>query len=378
MTNPIEPTGRHLVPRLSRGLPKLSGRSLVRGLAALAAWARLAPASPHFGGADGRPVLDPQRRAVLWPVLVETVSVIAMPATQDGSPEAGLAGLASLADCIRDHVAAAPPRPAVLLGGADPPQLFVLQILASDLQPCLGRWQSRLAAWCQGGRLIGDWPLLGLCRGDLERTRLRLVERAWQLGMALDLAGLEKLLPARGAAPPELSAAAEIEAAEASAVSRDPAALAAGWRIYVEAAGRLPAGDWPTGSGALGEAIAALDGLAAETRVALKATPPAALPTGGADTIQALALALLTEALQPFLAEWRPRWQRFAVSGRPEAKWRRCEDCRAALAATRDRCRPIIEKLGREIGVPSLSGSAGRGAPDEETPLQLPPPPARS
>jgi hypothetical protein len=320
-------------------------------------------------------VLDPQRRALLWPVFVETVAAIGVLAPPDVPPEAALAALTALAERLRDHLAAAPPRLAILPDGADPPQLFVLQMLASDLQPCLGRWQPRLAGWCRGGRSTADWPLLAWCRGDLSRTRERLAERAWQLAIALDLRGLGRLLPARGAAVPELLDPAELAAAEeaGAAPPPDPAVRQAGWRIYVEAVAGFPAAGSPVRSAGLGEAIAALDRLAAETRAALKAMPPATKT----ETIQALAFALLTEGLQPFLADWRGRWQKFAASGRPAAKWRRAEECRAALAAARERCQPIIEKLGQELGAPS-AGSADRAAACEETPLQLPPPATRS
>lgn len=375
MSNPIEPAGRSVASRHLPALAARPGRSLVRGIAAVAAWARLRSGALRFGEIDGRPMLDPQRRALVWPVFVETIAAIGALAARDGPPEAGIAALTALAERLRERVAAAPPRLAVLPDGADPPQLFILQMLGSDLQPCLARWQPRLAEWCGGGRSTVDWPLLGLCRGDLEATRARLAERGWQLGIALDLPDLGRLLPERSAAVPQLLDAAELAAAEAGAAPPpDPASAQAGWRIYVEAVAGLPAAESSARSTALGEAIAALERLAAETRSALKAMPPLAAKSG---TIRALAFALLTEGLQPFLGEWRGRWQKFATSGRPAAKWRRAEECRVALAAARERCLPIVKKLGRELGAPP-AGSAIRAGPSEETPLQLPPPATRS
>ena len=66
----------------------------------------------------------------------------------------------------------------------------------------------------------------------------------------------------------------------------------------------------------------------------LRAMPPPA--NAGAETIQAQAFKLLSEVLQPFLTEWRPRHRRFVAAERAEAKWRRAEECRAALIATRN------------------------------------------
>ena len=372
MTNPIEPDGHSVAPRHLPALAARPGRSLLRGIAAIAAWARLPSGALRFAGADGRPVLDAQRRALLWPVFVDSVAAIGTLAAPEVSPEAGLAALTALAERLREQIAAAPPRTALLPEDGGSPQLFVLRMLAEDVQPCLGRWQPRLAEWRRGGRSTTDWPLCDPCRGDLGCTRARLAERAWQLGIALDLPGLGRLLPERSAAVPELLDAAALALAEAGAAPPpDPASRQAGWRIYIEAAAGLPAAESTARLGSLGEAIAAFDGLAAETRAALKEMLPAA---PGIEPIQSLAFALLTEGLQPFLGEWRGRWQKFAASGRSEAKWRRAEECRAALAAARERCLSIVEQLGRAIGAPPLPGSAGRADPGEETPLQLPPP----
>ncbi len=212
------------------------------------------------------------------------------------------------------------------------------------------------------------------CRGDLARTRDRLVERGWQLGMALGLAGLERLLPERPMVAPELIAADELVGAETMAPAPpDPASVQAGWHVYVEAVTRLPQPALLSGPGALGEAIAALDMLADRLRDTLKAMPPPA--STGAETIQALAFKLLSEVLQPFLTEWRPRYQRFAASERAEAKWGRAAECRYGLVATRARCLPIIKAIGDKVGAPALPESAAAlTSTEDEIPLQLPPP----
>jgi hypothetical protein len=378
MTNPIEPVRRPVVQRLLPIAATRPGRALARGVAAVAGWARLTNGALRLGGADVAAPFDPQARALLWHALTETISAIAALAGPDVAPEAGLAALGTFADRVREQVAMHAPGVAMVLGGSEPPQIFVLEILTQDVQPCLARWLPRLEAWCQSGRRTADWALLALCRNDLARTRERLVERGWQLGVALGLPGLDRLLPERLTAVAALTAPDELAAAEAEATTApDPMARQAGWRIYVEAAARLPAREMRSAPGAIGDALAALDAFAGEIRAALKAMPPPL--NGAANTIQALGFELLTKGIQPFLSEWRPRYRRFSASGRPEAKWRRVDECRAALAAARARCLPAIGAIGRQIGAPPLPDFADPAAvAGEDLPLQLPPPATRA
>ena len=381
MTNPIEPARK---PASERRLAVYAAGSAAGGIGALRrsiapimAWARLTKGSLRLGGPDAAVALDLQSRGLLWSILIETISAIGILGASDAPLGEALDALRTLSDRARSGLAASPPR-GTPLPGVEPPQIFVLEMLTHDLQPCLGRWHARIEVWRAAGRREADWPLLSLCRGDLSRTGERLVERAWQIGMALDLPGLERLLPERPAVVPALTSPAELAGADtAAAVSVDAAALTAGWQIYVEAATRIPERDLPTGPGVLGEAIASLDMLAGEIRAGLKAMPSPAAPDGGADTIQALALNLLNDGVLPFLAVWGQRYRRFAASERPETKWRRAEACRAGLAASRARCLPTIRALGRKVGAPPLSEPKNAGAAaEEEVPLQLPPPPA--
>jgi hypothetical protein len=375
MTNPIEPIRRAVARRLfsPMGAPP-PARALARGVALVVAWARLTNRPLQLDAADAVPALDRESRALLWHVLTETISAVGVLAAADIAPDAGLAALRALADRVRQRVGADPPRAAMSGNQDEAPQIFVLEILTRDIEPCLGRWLPRLDAWCRTGGPDRDWPLTGLCRADLARTRQRLVERSWQIGIALRLPGLDRLLPERAATVPALAAAAELAAAEAAmATMPDPVSRKAGWHIYVEALAAVPAGDQASGQGALGGALAALDALAGEIRAELKTMPPPGSDRG-ADPVRALALGLLTEDLLPFLAEWRPRYQKFAASERPEAKWRRAEECRAALAATRQRCLPKIRALAVEIGAPPPADPAGIAGGDEEAPLQLPAP----
>ena len=378
MTNPIEPlrkpaSGRRPVA-LATGSVVAGVGALRRGIAPIIAWARLSRGSLRLGAADAAVALDPQSRALLWHVLVETISAIGVLSAADGPLEDALGALHMLADRTRTQLSASPPRGAAL-PGVEPSQIYVIEILHHDLQPCLGRWQTRLAKWRATRWGEADWPLYRQCRDDLARTRQRLIERAWQLGMALDLPGIERVLPERPAAVPSLISPPELGAAEAAAVAPpDAATVRAGWKIYVEAATRIATRDLPAGPGVLGEAIASLDTLADAIRAELKAMPPPTLD-GGDDTIRALALSMLNDGVQPFLAKWRSRYRRFAELGRSEGKWGRAEACQAALTETHRRCLPIIRALGRKVGAPPLpEPKASTGSVEDEAPLQLPPP----
>jgi hypothetical protein len=368
MTNPIEPARWPISRRVLPLTASRPARALVRAAASLATWARLTNGSLRLGGADVCASLDRQSRALLWPVLSEAIAAIGVLDAADAPVETSLAALATLADRIRGCAMTSPPPPE----GAEPPQLLLLEILIHDLQPCLTRWQPRLEAAGATGRAPAAWPLGVLCRADLARARERLVERAWQLGIGLGLSGLDRLLPARPATTPAFVAPHELAAAEAAATGRpDPASLRAGWQIYVEAATRLPAAVLPTG---LGAGLAAVEALAAEIRTALKSMPP---PGGKPDTIVLLALGLLTECLEPVLAAWQPRYRKFAETGRPEAKWRRAAECRAALDAACERCAAKIRTLASEIGAPPLP-PAPAALEEDAPPLQLPAPAMRS
>jgi hypothetical protein len=377
MTNPIEPvrktaSERHPVAFAASSVAAGVG-ALRRGIAPVIVWARLTKGSLRLGAADAAVGLDPQSRALLWHLLIETISAIGVLGTADGPLENALEALRVFADRTRAQLAASPPR-GMALPGTEPPQIYVIEILYHDLQPCLGRWQTRLARWRATRSPEADWPLYEQCRDDLARTRERLVERAWQLGMTLDLPGIERLLPERPAAVPSLVSSPKLAAAEATAVvPPDATTVKAGWQIYVEAETRISTRELSAAPGVLGEAIASLDMLEDAIRAGLKAMVPPALDRGG-DSIPTLALSLLNEGVQPFLSKWRSRYRRFAESGRSEGKWGRAEACQAALTKTHLRCRPIIRALGRQVGAPPMPEQKESPTSTDEAPLQLPGP----
>ena len=93
MMNPITPVRR---PAAERLLPIVSARptrALMRRLNAVTAWARLSNRPLRLGAADLTAPLDPQSRALLWYVLSETVSAIAVIGGNDLPPAAALASI---------------------------------------------------------------------------------------------------------------------------------------------------------------------------------------------------------------------------------------------------------------------------------------------
>jgi hypothetical protein len=321
--------------------------------------ARLSKVTVRLGGVDTEITLDPDSRRQLWRFFIEMTSRVATRELPpgDGLLEEALTSMYSLFERARADLSAGPPRDTAP-DGSLPPHVYVLDILNEDLRPCLARWHVRIEMWKRTGLPESEWPLRDACRADVERTRERVVERAWQLGTALGIPDLGLLLPARPVAVTTIMPPEDVTAAEAAAgVPRDSETLKAGWRIYVEAATRIATQELPAGAGLLGEAIASLYTLTGEIRAALKAIP--ASSSGRPDEIEGLALGLLNEAVRPFLAEWHPRYEAFKSRGRPEAEWEHGEACRAALAATRQRCLPLVRALGRKVGAPPLTEANG-------------------
>jgi hypothetical protein len=339
------------------------------GLAVALAWqhvssillrARLSKVTLQLGGSGIDVTLDPDSAEELWRFFIQMVSRIATRplAPGDGLIEEALTSLYTLFDRARADLGARPPRGA-LLSGTVAPHIYVLDVLNEDLRPCTARWHGRFEIWKRTGRPESEWPLAQACRDDIEVTRQRTVERAWQLGESLGIAGLDRLLPPRPAAIPNFTAAAELQKLEADAGRPEGQdALKAGWRIYVETTTRIATQELPAGAGLLGEAIASLYTLTGKIRDELASLPPSsalAAPVG----IAALGIRLINEGLRPFLAEWHPRYDAFKILGQPEASWDEADECRVALADARQRCLAIVAVLAQRIGVPLPDGRAG-------------------
>lgn len=334
------------------------------GLAAALAWSlggsvrertRIAKVTvPLPGGGHVELAIDPDARQQLWRFFIEMASRIA---TQRLSPSEGLIGAAleslrSLFDRARADIGAMRPIASVP-GGGLPPHIYVLEILNDDLRLCLARWHPRLDEWKRTGLPEARWPLASVCRDDLEATRQRVIERAWQLGTVLGIPDLARILPDRPNLLPNFRTEDEIEVAEALYAASD--LLKPAWHIYVEAVSRVTTQPLASGAGSLGEAIASLYALFGVARAELKEMPPARVDDPP-DNIQQITLALVNEDLRPFLTEWHPKHALFQKSGKPETEWPEAEACRTALEAARQRCvariREVAQRLNTQAPAP--------------------------
>lgn len=318
---------------------------------------RVSEATLKVGFADMKIALDPDSRQQLWRFFIEMTSRIATRelAASEGLLEEAVSSLYTLFDRARTDLSARAPRYAAPAGTV-PPQVYVLNILNEDLRPCLARWHVRIDAWKRTGLPESEWPLVlrQACRADLESTRRRIVERAWQLGEGLGIPDLQQLLPPRPPAGAAIAAEQQLAAAETAAGEpRDADSLKAAWHIWVEAATRIATQELPADVGLIGEAIASVYALTGEIRTELKAMAPGR-SREDPESFEGLALTLFNGNLRPFLAEWHPRYEAFKALGRPEAEWDEASACRTALAATRQACLPIIRAMGRKLRAPPL------------------------
>jgi hypothetical protein len=306
--------GLGALARVVGAIAWISGRAMLRR-------ARVSDVTLKLGFSDVKVPFDPDGLQQLWRFFIEITSSVASRALPpgEGSLEEALKSMYSLFERAHADLSARPPR-GTAPSGMVPAHAYVLSILNEDLRPCLTRWHVRLDAWKRTGLPEAAWPLRDICRGDLEITRQRTVERAWQLGAGLGIPNLDQLLPPRLSRPEDIPAMATSEAlahAEITAGAARDDALKAGWHIYVETATRIATQELPPGAGLLGEAIGSLYVLFGEIRGGLKLIPPAR-SLGAPVSIEALAFRLLNEGLRPFLAEWHPRYEAFRALGRPE------------------------------------------------------------
>jgi hypothetical protein len=335
---------------------------LLAGLAVAALWlyrkplfarARIANVTlPLPTGGTIQVALDPDAKRQLWRLFVEMASRVATRplAPNEGLISAALGSLYTLFERARADLGTVPADPGVA-GDAVPPQVYVLRILNDDLRPCLARWHPYIEAWKTTGLAETAWPLAELCRGDIEATRQRVTERVWQLGDALGVTGLDRILPARPAAVADLASAAALAALEAGLAP--PVVLKTGWRIYVEVATRIATQPLPAGAGLLSEALDSLYALYGLIRTELKDMPP--LRTSDPPhCVQHLAFELLNVTLRPFLAKWHPALAQFVKTGGSEENWDQADACRGELEVVRQACVAWLSRLAALIGAPAV------------------------
>jgi hypothetical protein len=152
--------------------------------------------------------LTSAEQAVLWRVFVELATRVALHPLRagEGSLVEASNSLHDFFAMAREQLGQAPVR--ARGRGRDSAQMLVLDILNGELRPFLSNWHPRLTAALAGGVTEANWSQADEMRRDLEATRLRILEIAWQLGGSLGVARLERILPARSQPKPGDAAAA--------------------------------------------------------------------------------------------------------------------------------------------------------------------------
>ena len=141
--------------------------------------------------------LSRQEQLVLWRLFVElTTRVVLQPLRPDqGSLAEAMSSLHDFFGVAREQLAQVPVRSAAQ--GKDSAQVLILRILNRELRPFLTQWHPKLTAAIAAGASETSWPETAACRADLESTRLRVLDIAWQLGDALGVGRLPDVLPPR-------------------------------------------------------------------------------------------------------------------------------------------------------------------------------------
>src|SRR4029077_6345619 len=141
--------------------------------------------------------LTPAERGFLWRFFVELVTRVSTQSlgAQEGILREALKSLYDLYSLARGELASSPP--AALPFTDISARAYVIDILNKELRPFLSRWHPLLSAWDKTNLPEAAWPLAQLCRQDLTTTRDRILWLTWDLGAALNVQGLDKILPQR-------------------------------------------------------------------------------------------------------------------------------------------------------------------------------------
>lgn len=221
---------------------------------------------------------------------------------------------------------------------------LALRSLINDVfRPYLSRWHPRLKAWEDSGLPESIWPLADLCREDLEITRRNALVFVWRLAVGLKIEEREaKLLQIPPAIKERktLLPLVDIQAIDAIHAGMAPSLEAVNaenaWNLLVELASLAPWVEKSRRDGLTEEELLALlqelPGLMARARRELKALPVTAWAKEGQEALEAVALRLLQQRLQPFVVRFTPGLQRW-LGGSQEAGWGELEACSAQWAS---------------------------------------------
>jgi len=312
--------------------------------------------------------MTPAERSFLWRFFVELATRVSTQSlgAQEGILREALKSLYDLYSVARSELASAPP--ATLPFTDISARAYVIDILNKQLRPFLSRWHPLLSAWEKTNLPEAAWPLAQLCRDDLAKTRDRILWLTWNLGVALNVQGLDKILPPKPDTLGALLTAAEVGARHPNLSLLDQERIKMGWRIFVECASRISTQPLATGTGLLREALESLYKLFGIVRDELKTVGPTPPLVAAGETVESVSFRLLNCHLRPFLAKWHPAllaWEKQnqtegkknqdqAEREKSEAEWPDAAKCRAELEQLGSAMRENVRLLGALIGVQHL------------------------
>jgi hypothetical protein len=302
--------------------------------------------------------LTPAERGFLWRFFVELATRVSTQSlgAQEGTLREALKSLYDLYSVARSELASEPP--ATLPFTDISARAYVIDILNKQLRPFLSRWHPLLSAWERTNLPEAAWPLGPLCRDDLATTRDRILWLTWDLGAALNVQGLDKILPPKPGTLGALLPEAEVCARRPNLSLLDQERMKMGWRIFVECASRVSTQPLATRTGLLREALDSLYKLFGMIRDEIKTVGPTPPLVAAGDTIESISFRLLNRHLRPFLANWHPAllaWEnQHQAERKSEAEWPDAAKCRAELAQLCSALREDVRRLGVLIGVQHL------------------------
>jgi hypothetical protein len=310
--------------------------------------------------------MTPAERTFLWRFFVELTTRVSTQSlgAQEAILREALKSLYDLYFVARSELASAPPT--TLLFTDISARAYVIDILNKQLRPFLSRWHPLLSAWEKTNLPEASWPLAQLCRKDLATTRDSILWLTWDLGAALNVQGLDKILPQRPIGLARLMPAAEVDAHDPHMSRLEPERIKVGWRIFVECASRISTQPLAADTGLLREALESLYKLFGMVRDELKTFCPTP-PLAAADaTVESISLRLLNRHLRPFLAKWHAAlltWenQQQVAGKKDESEWAKAAECRAELEQLRGAMLEDVRLLGALIGVQQLDAILSGG-----------------
>jgi hypothetical protein len=147
--------------------------------------------------------VDNKQKQYIWNIFIELSTRISTVNINDssikkstdnlGSLREALSSMYTLFSSIRGELKSMPPSP--------PPtaecstlESYVFILIKNELRPFLNQWHPKLKEWESTGMPESQWPLAQLFRENLEITQERILFITHQLGQALNVSQLDKVL----------------------------------------------------------------------------------------------------------------------------------------------------------------------------------------